>query len=106
MAYIPRKKKVNTSPHGNRRSSHDFYRSPAWRKVRKLHLQKHPFCVECQNQGKVVTAKVVDHIKRVNPSNPYNTQNGVWGEPLNSENLQSLCSKCHNSKSAKERWGK
>lgn len=108
MAYIPKPEKINPSgsPHGARRKSHDFYRSKRWRKVRKLFLQNNPFCVKCKESGKLVSAKVVDHIQRVNPANPYDTQNGTWGEPLMSKNLQGLCSKCHDRKSAKERWKK
>jgi 5-methylcytosine-specific restriction protein A len=107
MAYIPKPEKNNYGrAHQNRKRSHDFYRSPVWRKVRKLHLQRYPFCVECESRGKLISAKVVDHIRRVNPANPYDTQNGTWGEPLSSDNLQGLCSSCHNKKSAKERHQK
>jgi len=108
MAYIPKPEKSNPagSPHGSRKKSHDFYRSPLWRKTRKRFIQLNPFCKECKDNGKLVSAKIVDHIQRVNPSNPLDTQNGTWGEPLNFDNMQPLCRSCHDSKSARERWRK
>lgn len=72
------------------------YDSPRWRKVRKLHLQANPLCVECQKEGRVTEATVLDHIKRVNDGGSF------W----DSSNHQGLCTSHHNKKSANERHGK
>lgn len=75
-----------------RNKEHDkFYHSAAWKRVRKLQLDKEPFCVEC---GK--TANTVDHKKAIKDG----------GAKLDIGNLQSMCGSCHNIKEAKEgnRW--
>lgn len=69
-----------------------FYHSVEWKRVRNLQLMQHPICQECERQGKVTPATVVDHIKPINEG----------GERLDQRNLQSLCETCHNKKSAKE----
>jgi 5-methylcytosine-specific restriction protein A len=73
-----------------------LYQSHKWRKHRKLFLQEFPLCRECQNNGKIVPAVVVDHITPINQG----------GDKFNYDNLQPLCSSCHNKKSGRERWGK
>jgi 5-methylcytosine-specific restriction protein A len=83
-----------------------FYKTAAWRKIRAIHISQNPLCVMCQEEGRVVIGNVVDHIKPLNQKDPFNTLNGKFGEPLDLLNLQTLCNKHHNSKSAKERHGK
>ena len=34
----------------------------AWRKARGQYLRQHPLCVECQREGRLTPATVVDHI--------------------------------------------
>ena len=80
----------------------EFYKSAAWRKVRDLGLRMEPFCRECARKGKQTLATVRDHIRQINPINAYDTLNGIYPHPLDMENHQSLCTKCHNRKSAKE----
>ncbi len=63
-----------------------IYKSSRWRRVREIVLSEDPLC-EC---GSIAT--VVDHIK------PIQQGGSVWSE----SNLQSLCTNCHNKKSAKE----
>ena len=58
--------------------------------MRKAWLAHSPVCVKCGH-----AANVVDHIQPV-------TQGGDFTNP---DNLQSLCTPCHNRKSAKERNG-
>jgi len=70
-----------------------FYHSPAWRKVRKIYITDHPVCEECERNGYVVEAKVVDHIQSIRSG----------GSKLSFSNLQSLCTSCHARKSAKEK---
>ena len=74
----------------------NFYHSTAWRKVRALFINEHPLCYNCEKKGIIKIAKVVDHIKPILKG----------GEALSFSNLQSLCHKCHNVKSAKQRHEK
>ena len=69
------------------------YRTQRWRRLRKQHLQSFPLCVTCNAQGLTVAAQVVDHIK------PWRGDENLFYDV---ENLQSLCHRCHNRKSAKE----
>lgn len=69
-----------------------FYQSQQWRRTRKLFLAGHPLCAECMKRGKVVAARVVDHIKPINEG----------GARYDFTNLQGLCDSCHNKKSGCE----
>ena len=69
-----------------------FYHSSAWRALRNRFIADHPLCAECLEKGVITPATVVDHIKPINEG----------GEPLDENNLQSLCARCHNKKSARE----
>lgn len=81
--------------HNNRvRHQSDFkYDSIRWRKVRKSYISKHPLCEKCKALGRFIPAQVVDHIIPIKKG----------GAPWSDQNFQSLCSTCHNAKSAKER---
>ena len=70
-----------------------FYRNAPWRHARKRQLEKHPLCQHCLEQKKLTPANTVDHIKPIR----------LGGEPLDENNLMSLCKSCHARKSAKER---
>lgn len=77
---------------GRKHSNTKFYQSTAWRKLRKVKLEKDPLCEECLKKDIHTPAKVADHIVPINQG----------GAALNITNLQSLCDRCHNIKSAKE----
>lgn len=77
---------------GRRTDNSKFYQSSVWRKFRKLKLQTNPFCEECYKKGIITEAKVVDHIIPISKG----------GNPLSEDNVQSLCSSCHNKKSGRE----
>lgn len=83
---------AETKPFERENSNQEFYNSRAWRKARKLFLDKNPLCKHCEVNNEVVKAKVVDHIVPINKG----------GEKLNESNFQSLCESCHNKKSASE----
>ena len=85
-------------PFGNIGRDAKFYGSMAWRNTRNAFIRSHPVCVECHRAG-----EVVDHIKPINPADAYDTQGGRFGDPLHVTNLQTLCHKCHNSKSGRNR---
>ncbi|WP_278244315.1 HNH endonuclease [Caldisalinibacter kiritimatiensis] len=62
-------------------------------------LVKQPLCVECEKNGELTPATVVDHIV------PHHGDEALF---WNEDNLQSLCKLCHDRKTAKEdgRWGR
>lgn len=81
-------------PHeGYRHHNSRFYQSTAWRKLRAVKLEQQPMCEECERNGKITPAQMVDHIVPINRG----------GASLDIENLQSLCNACHNRKSAKDK---
>ena len=78
---------------GYRHHNTEFYQSRQWRVLRAVKLQQNPLCEECQRQGRLTPAQMVDHIVPINKG----------GEPLALENLQSLCNRCHSIKTAKDK---
>ena len=77
---------------GRTHSNTKFYQSSEWRKLRALQMERQPLCEECERKGVATVARVADHVVPINQG----------GEPLNLDNLQSLCHTCHNRKSGKE----
>ena len=73
-----------------RREDIKFYTSRPWRRVRRLKLAMQPLCEVCLSIGLVVPASHVDHIVAIHDG----------GEPLDLDNLQSLCASCHSRKTA------
>ncbi|MFT7283306.1 HNH endonuclease [Nonlabens sp.] len=69
-----------------------FYNSRTWRKHRSRFLEKFPMCLHCERNGITTPANIVDHIHSISQG----------GDKLNDTNLQPLCKKCHEKKSAKE----
>jgi 5-methylcytosine-specific restriction endonuclease McrA len=69
------------------------YSSQAWRKTREYWLQSHPLCAHCEEKGKIIAAKIVDH------KIPIRFGGDAWDE----SNFQSLCENCHNKKTASEK---
>ena len=94
MPYIPKKgtpkpwmAKRQTFA-GNKGEDSDFYNSRDWRKLRAYILSGEPLCRECSQ-----VATVVDHIEPIR----------LGGSKWSHENLQPLCTSCHNKKSRSER---
>jgi len=81
-----------------------FYNSKAWKRIREVKLKLNPFCEceDCKRRNRILQANTVDHIIPINPIDPYDTQNGKYGEPLLLSNLQSMTARCHNKKSGRE----
>jgi len=93
MPSIPYNKSKNQKgPWTKDKSLLKKYNSTRWRKARRHQLKNSPLCSECENNGKSTLAKVVDHKIPV-------SQGGDFWEP---KNHNSLCTSCHNSKSAAE----
>lgn len=76
-----------------RPSYHGWYSNKRWRVLRMHWLRCNPLCAICQQDDKLTPATVVDHIisHKGNISMFYDTTN-----------LQSLCKRCHDVKTAKE----
>lgn len=62
-----------------------------------MFLRAYPLCAECERQGRVAPATVVDHII---------PHKGNYDLFWDMSNWQSLCKPCHDRKTAREgRWG-
>ena len=67
-----------------------------WRRLRQWFLNSHPLCAECNRNGILTAASVVDHIM---------PHRGDMALLYDQANLQSLCTTCHNRKTATEDGG-
>lgn len=77
--------KIATDPEFRDRSG--FYKTTAWRKLRKMKLAEEPLCRTCGAAG-----RVVDHIQQISRG----------GMRYDMNNLQTLCSPCHDRKRVEE----
>lgn len=68
----------------------------AWDRLRAAYRLAHPLCAQCLREGRTTIAVDVDHIQPI----------GRGGALLDESNLQSLCRRCHNIKTASERAGR
>ena len=82
---------ANKRVSNNRQSYHMWYSSTRWRKLRLIWLKSNPLCVYCQEQNKLIPAQVVDHIR------PHKGDIYMF---YSVDNLQSLCKRCHDIKTA------
>jgi 5-methylcytosine-specific restriction endonuclease McrA len=100
-----------------RHTINPFYKSRQWKRLRysfihgiSTHLiegnHANAICIECWKEGIVTKTHTIDHIKPINQSNAYNTMNGLYGEPLEWDNLQPLCEHHNAIKTGKERTNK
>ena len=73
--------------------SDPFYSSAAWRRTRAWVLQAEPLCRICSSKNRTTLANVVDHIipRKDRPDLQFS-----------GDNLQPLCERCHNQKTALE----
>lgn len=70
--------------------SYGMYRHPRWIKMRRVHLEAHPWCENCKAVDYTnIPAAVVDHIE------PHRGDKALF---FDTSNLQSLCKKCHDIK--------
>ena len=68
----------------------------AWRKARGVYLSGHPLCAQCEREGRVTAAYVVDHII------PHlGDMRKFWEQ----SNWEALCGPHHNTKTASEDGG-
>jgi len=73
------------------KESDKFYHSREWRRVRGLQLSKFPLCKMCGRP-----ANIVDHKVEIRDG----------GAKLSLNNLQSLCTSCHNIKTNTQKQGR
>jgi 5-methylcytosine-specific restriction protein A len=67
-----------------------------WLRLSRDRLKRFPWCAEHERQGQTVQATVTDHIR---------AHKGDARLFWNEANLQSLCKRCHDRKSAREDGG-
>lgn len=65
----------------------------AWDRARAGYLRSHPYCVHCQQLGRVVPSQEVDHII------PHRGDMKVFWDR---SNWQALCNPCHSRKTQRE----
>lgn len=82
------------APATDREAYRDWYWLPIWKRMRKRHLMREPFCRECLKNGVYVKATQVDHIV---------PHRGDWDLFTNEDNLQTLCEVHHTRKTMRER---
>ena len=63
-----------------------------WQKARLTFLARHPLCAECERQGKVTAATVVDHVI------PHKGDQVLFWDSEN--NWAALCASCHSRATA------
>lgn len=73
----------------DRASANERGYSSKWQSARKRFLANHPLCKECEREGKLTQATVVDHIK------PHRGDEKLFWDV---SNWQPLCKKCHDKK--------
>ncbi len=72
----------------------EIYASPDWEPARQYVIARaNGLCEHCYKKGKVRIGKEVDHIIELNEKNKHE-----WNIAYNPDNLQYLCTDCHNHK--------
>ena len=92
-----RKPNVVTDEH---RMYNRFYATKTWFILRDAYLVRHPECEACANGGVRMLATKIDHII---PRRLLDQYGVMETGQVNSDNLQALCSTCHQRKSNMER---
>lgn len=87
------------SSRGESEAWHSLYSLPIWARLRESQLLREPFCQapDCdalRETGRPARATVVDHVR------PHRGDRRLFTDP---GNLQSLCKRCHDRKTLRER---
>ncbi len=80
-------------PFATAERSRNWYRTPRWKVMAKQQLAVEPCCRLCRSEGLLVQASIVDHVV------PHRGDEQAF---FNSANLQSLCRRHSNIKTAHE----
>lgn len=77
-----------------REERQEIYRSPEWKKLRKLFIQHNPLCQECLKEDIITPAIDVHHI------DSFMNYEGLerLSVAYDINNLQALCKQCHQKK--------
>ncbi len=70
----------------------DLINTQRWRKVRAAVLEDHPWCEDCEAQGKVALATEVHHIVPLESIKDYGRMQRM---AYDRDNLVALCAACH-----------
>jgi 5-methylcytosine-specific restriction protein A len=92
MPIRPVKKSLTTRSQYSKGKVGSFYSNSAWIKLRNLKRLLTPLCEHCEKLGILTPFHTIDHIKPISEG----------GEPLDINNLQTLCKQCHAIKTGKE----
>jgi 5-methylcytosine-specific restriction protein A len=92
MPHKPISKQAKTNKQYSNGLAGNFYSSSAWLKLRNYKRLLNPICESCENLGLIIPFNTIDHIKPISEG----------GEPLDLNNLQTLCRQCHAIKTGKE----
>lgn len=79
-----------------RGSAHERGYNSRWRKARATYLKRHPLCRQCEDEGLITAATVVDHIV------PHRGDQGLFWD---TDNWQPLCKRHHDTKTVREDGG-
>lgn len=80
-----------------RGSAHARGYDTRWQRYRLSFLATHPLCVMCQEQGRVVAASVVDHIKA------HKGDQQLFWDPTNH---RAVCKPCHDARTDEGDFGR
>ena len=73
----------------------EIYKTAEWESVRQfIIVRANGLCENCKSRGIVKPGKEVDHIVELTGDNKHD-----WSIAYNPDNLQYLCTDCHNHKS-------
>ena len=89
-------KQPRRSKQGEAAILHRLYTQRAWIEGRAAFLALHPLCVECEKQGILTAATIVDHVV------PHKGDLALF---YDQSNWQSLCKRHHDIKTAAEDGG-
>lgn len=86
----PERKKKKNSKRSN--DSIIFYSDIRWKRLREWYIREHPICERCFEQGISTPATEIHHVV---PFGSAKTTEDKFDLLLDTNNLMSLCSKCH-----------
>jgi len=90
---LTHKREVRQAQDKQRGSSSERGYNYRWQHARLHYLREHPLCVECEREGHIEAATVVDHIT---------PHRGDYDRFWDESNWQSLCKHHHDIKTARE----
>lgn len=87
-------KEYNRSRRKNDSEYVKFYKSAAWKNLRRVQMLKDDYlCQSCLSNGIYTPGDMVDHVVPTKEE---------WSRRLDENNLQTLCWPCHNTKTFKK----